>query len=56
MDLNNKIHHHATEFVKEAPRVMRVQNPPIKEIQYEKDPYIIEQNARMTKELEEAIQ
>jgi len=42
MDLNNKIHLHATNFVKDAPKVLRVQDPPIKEVHYEKDPYILE--------------
>lgn len=47
--LNNR------EFIKEAPKVHRVKDP-IKEIRYEKDPYLIEQNQRLSKELEEAIQ
>lgn len=55
MDLNNKIHLHATEFVKEAPKVVRVQDPPIKEVHYEKDPYILEQNAKLNRELEDAL-
>jgi chromosome segregation ATPase len=56
MDLNNKVHTHATEFVKEAPKVVRVQDPPIKEVHYEKDPYILEQNAKLTKEIEAALE
>lgn len=43
------------EFVQEAPKVLRVKDPPIKEIRYEKDPYLIEQNQKLSKELEEAI-
>jgi hypothetical protein len=54
-DLKNKVHHHATEYVKEAPKILRVPDAPIKEIHYEKDPYILEQNSKLVKELEEAI-
>lgn len=43
------------EFIQEAPKVLRVKDPPMKEIRYEKDPYLIEQNQRLSKELEEAI-
>lgn len=43
------------EFVQDAPKVHRIKEPPLKEIRYEKDPYLIEQNQRLTKELEEAL-
>lgn len=38
-----------------APRVVRVAEENLKEIRYEKDPYLIAQNARLSKELDEAL-
>lgn len=38
-----------------APKVVRVAEENLKEIRYEKDPYLIEQNARLSKELEDAL-
>lgn len=43
------------EYVKETPKVIRVKEPPIKEIVYERDPYLIEQNERLARELEESL-
>lgn len=44
------------EYIKEAPEVVRIRDPPIKEIQYEQDPFLLEQLARLKKELEIALQ
>lgn len=38
-----------------APKVVRVTEENLKEIRYEKDPYLIEQNARLSKELDDAL-
>ena len=43
------------EIVREAPQVVRISEPPVKEIRYEKDPYLVEQNRRLGKELEDAL-
>lgn len=38
-----------------APHIVRVAEENLKEIRYEKDPYLIEQNARLSRELEDAL-
>lgn len=43
------------EIVKEAPKIMRIKQPPIKEIVYEKDPFIVEQNKQLSLKLDEAL-
>ena len=47
--------HTIEQVVAEQPKIIRVTEPNIKEIRYEKDPYLIEQNARLSRELEYAL-
>ena len=43
------------EYIQQAPKVMRIKEAPLKEIKYEKDPFLIEQNKRLNDELEKAL-
>lgn len=43
------------EIVQEPPKVVRINEPNMREIRYEKDPYLIEQNARLSRELEQTL-
>ncbi len=43
------------DYVMPETKVIRIQEPNMKEIRYEKDPYLIEQNARLSRELELAL-
>jgi hypothetical protein len=55
-DLRNELRRRQTvDVVREPPKVVRVTEPNLKEVRYEKDPYLIEQNARLSKELEQAL-
>ena len=47
---------HQVQFLeKPEPKLVRVSEENHKEIRYEKDPYLIEQNARLSRELENAL-
>ena len=43
------------EIAAEPPQVVRLAEPNLKEVRYEKDPYLTEQNLRLSKELEAAL-
>ena len=43
------------EYIKEAPKIIRIQEPPLTEIQFKQDPYLIEQNASLRQEIEKAL-
>jgi hypothetical protein len=43
------------EIVPEHPKAVHVVEPNMREVRYEKDPYLVEQNARLMRELEAAV-
>lgn len=43
------------DYVQQSPEVVRIQDPNLKEVRYERDPYLVDQNARLSRQLEEAL-
>ena len=54
-ELRNMKHVERVEYIKEAPKIIRIQDPPLTEIQYKQDPYLIEQNTSLKVEIEKAL-